>query len=101
MSLEVSLADMCQGLGSVNPIGLRQCRLEDGLALGIFPLTIVQVQPQGCNCCYLPQIWLTNTAVTVTYMPPSIFTQMVSGTTRPYQTNRESLTQIPLSRRVL
>ena len=38
MSLEVSLADTCQGLGSVNPVGSRQCRLESGVALGIFPL---------------------------------------------------------------
>ena len=77
MSLEVSLTDTHQGLGSVDPIGSRQCRIEGGVALGIFPLTIVQVQPQGCECCYLPQIWLTNTAVMVTYMSPSIFTQTV------------------------
>ena len=37
MSLKVSLADTCQGLGSVDPIGLRQCRLEGGVALVIFP----------------------------------------------------------------
>ena len=78
MSLEVSLADTCQGLGSVGPIELRRCRLEGRVALCIFPLTIVQAQPQGCEYCYLPQIWLTNTAVTLTYMPPSNFTQKVS-----------------------
>ena len=77
MSLEVSLADTCQGLGSVDPVGSRRCRLESRVALGIFPLTTMWVQPQGCECCYLPQIWLTNTAVMVTYMSPSIFTQTV------------------------
>ena len=77
MSLEASLADACQGLGSVNPVGLRQCRLEGRVALGIFPLTIMQAKPQGCKCRYLRQIWLTNTVTTVTYMPPSIFAQMI------------------------
>ena len=77
MSLEVSLADTCQGLGSVNPVGSRRCQLEGGVALGIFPFTIVQAQPQGCKCHYLPRIWLTNTPVMVTYMSPSIFPQMV------------------------
>ena len=78
MSLEVSLADTCQGLGSVDPIGTRQCRLEGGVALGIFPLTGVQRHnPKGSECCYLPQFWLTNTAITVTYMSPSIFAQTV------------------------